>query len=158
MKRMAGATLCLAIFLAGLALGERRNAATWNDHSSVERIMYTNGYFEGYVRGSAESTLVSTFLLTQKYKIPIPDVEKLDSSKFEKMRMELQEQAGTASNKHTNTVEIEKGMDALYADVRNRSVCWPDAFKFSAMFINGDVPTEQELTTARKTGAESNCN
>jgi hypothetical protein len=56
-----------------------------------------------------------------------------------------------------DTVQIRDGITSFYSDFRNQSVCWPAAFKFAAMALNGDTPTEQELSATRKEGAESGC-
>ncbi len=48
-------------------------------------------------------------------------------------------------------------MTAFYGDFRNQAVCWPEAFKFATMSLNGNTPTEDELQSARKAGAQMGC-
>lgn len=155
------ATICFfaALFGAGWSVGthEHRNGAGWTAHSGIERMMYANGYSEGYLHGSAESAVLAMSMLAQKYKLPRDPDKMLDPKKLERMRSELEEQVGSGRNKKINTLEIEKGMDAFYADFRNQSVCWADAFRFSAMSLNGDSAMEEELAKARSAGAESGC-
>ncbi len=158
MKRLVSIFLYILLFGAGWAIGAQgyRNAAGWSALSSIERLMYTSGYSEGYIRGSLEGSIVAAGLLAEKNKGLTTTLGKIDPAKLERLQLSMRAQAGTGRNQHMNTIEVQKGIDTFYGDFRNQSICWYDAFKFSAMALNGDTPTEKELSDARESGAK-NC-
>src|SRR6266849_10042168 len=113
--------------------------------------MYVNGYFQGHLRGILEGGIVGG-LAALNYKGDLAP-GKMNPAKLAKMQTEIRDQIGTGKHKLLDTVEIEEGMTAFYRDFRNQKVCWPIAFKFSALSLSGDTPTEQELQAAREADA-----
>ena len=53
--------------------------------------------------------------------------------------------------------EFEGALDTFYSDYRNTPVCLNEAILFSIASLAGNPATNQELTAARKAGAESGC-
>jgi hypothetical protein len=109
MKKLVAASACIALFSVGFAMGaqERRNATAWNAHSSIERLMYANGYFDGLLRGSLDGAILAGSA-AQTDKPPM-DSGKLKSS----IETELRE-LGTGKNGHIDMLKIEKRMTAFY--------------------------------------------
>jgi hypothetical protein len=145
----------ISAFSGGWAVGASQqswNAATWNAHTKTERLMFTRGYWLGYSRGAFQGSYVTAGLLAEKNKGCGSESGKTDPAILARMQAEVRAQ-NPLGNRQMDDVAMEEGMNAFYGDPRNQNVCWYDAFKFSAMALNGDTPTEDELDLARKTGA-----
>jgi hypothetical protein len=132
-----------------------KNGAGWMALSPRDRSLYVTGYFVGYLQGSMEGAIAGG-QAAFNYKGDVA-AAKIDSAKLSRLQTEIRDQIGTGKHKFKNTVEIEDGITAFYRNSLNQSVCWHDAYKFSAMLLSGDAPTEQDLDAARKAGAESGC-
>ena len=132
-----------------------KNGKGWLTLSRADRSLYVTGYFSGYLQGVMEGGLVGG-QVALNYKGDVA-AEKINSAKLARLQTIVRDQIGTGKHKFTNTVEYEEGITAFYRDSRNQGVCWYSAYKFAAMLLNGDAPTEQELDAASKAGAESGC-
>jgi hypothetical protein len=156
MKRVSQLGLCLFLFGVGWAIGaEEGPAAGWNSLTTVERLIYADGYFQGYFRGTLDGSIIGAALLRQKNSVS--DAPIIEPAKLARLQTVMRDQIHTGTNQHVSTAKIEQGMDMFYSDFRNQAVCWHNSYRFSAMALNGDTPTEQELETARKIGAKSGC-
>jgi len=67
------------------------------------------------------------------------------------------EVVGFEKNKDITVQKIEDAVNSFYGDYRNAPVCWGQAVQFSIWSLNGNAPTDQEVETARKHGADSGC-
>jgi hypothetical protein len=54
--------------------------------------------------------------------------------------------------------KIEETISTFYDDYRNAPVCWNEAVQFSIWSLSGNPPSDDEVSSARKSGAESGCN
>lgn len=152
--------MCVAFFVVELAVGltEERSAATWSSHSEMEKLMYTNGYLQGFARGSIDGIISATSAIAEKEKKSVTSGgNTIDPARLARLKVEMRDQTGSGANKNMETVQIKDAITAFYSDFRNQGICWPEAFKFATMALNGDTPTEGELQAARKTDAQTGC-
>ena len=148
---MRNTSLVLAaefLLAVAYALGapEHRHDVAWIGHSVAERQMYVRGYRDGLKEGELDGSVLARSDKT------IETDEYLRT-----LQRELREQLGTGQTGELETSEIEKGMSDFYRDPQNASVCWRNAFRFAAMTLNGDSPTEEELKRARDDGSKTGC-
>jgi len=154
-KRIAIACCCGLIFAVGWALGQQSlSASKWTEYGNenkLARIMYLQGYLDGFDDGDSAM---------EKITYPLLEDQLQDPTTKKRVAPQLRRVAdivGLGKNSSITVGDIQNATTAFYSDYRNAPVCWRDAFQFSVWSLSGDAPTEQELNSARKRGAESSC-
>ncbi len=154
MRKVIVAVSCLLVFCSRMAFGQRSgfSGANWKNLSLSERAVYVKGFNAGYVAGMDKGV---------KKTLEVIGAVKPPSSWTPEERRKLAERAEQIDQKsgHSDFTigQLEATVTAFYDDYRNMPVCWDDAVRFSTLSLQGNAPTEEELNTARKKGAESGC-
>lgn len=144
------------IFFAGWALGQEKqfDASGWRELEKVDdlaSLTYVKAYSQGYVDGENAMEIVASVVTHGK---PVdPETKKLVAPHVAR----ITEMQGMGKNRDLTFAKIKDTVTAFYADYRNAPICWNTALQFSVWSLNGDAPTEQELDSARKSGAENAC-
>ena len=160
-KRIVLLVLCTLIFFVGWAFAQAPapsfDGGYWVQLGKADnfaRLMYMKGYLRGYADGdSAMEKIASVFIRKD-------EISSLDEARKQLVVAQTQRVAQILGVQGGNITygKIESAADAFYGDYRNAPVCWGLGLQFSIMSLRGTPASEDELATARKSGAASGCN
>jgi hypothetical protein len=157
MKKLTIVTACLLLFWGGWCFGQQGstawNGTSWKTLNRFERGLYVTGFNNGRATGMREGF---------KEVLEVVTAARPASSWTPEERKRLKEKAEQIDQKSTansdlTISQLEATVSTFYEDYRNMPVCWDDAVSFSTSSLKGKAPTEKELNSARKKGAESGC-
>jgi hypothetical protein len=147
---------CVLVFCSGWVFGQQNlDASKWREYGKTDdlaRTMYVKGYVAGYSDGDSAMEKITVALMKDN---PMDDAKK---KLVAPQAVRLSQVSGFGIVNPDMTIgKVMDTMSSFYGDYRNSSVCWNQALQFAVWSLNGDTPTEQELSEARKRGAESGC-
>jgi hypothetical protein len=155
-KIIVGGCFCVLVFCSGWAFGQRTlDASNWSELGKIDdlaRIMYVKGYLAGYSDGDSAMEKITVVLMKDN---PMDDAKK---KLVAPQATRVSQVSGFGVINPDITIgKIKDTMSSFYGDYKNAPTCWNQALQFAVWSLNGDAPTEQELSEARKRGAESGC-
>jgi hypothetical protein len=157
MRKLIVAAGSLVIFGAGWCFGQQSsitmNGTSWKTVQRIERVFYVTGFNRGHAAGMQDGfkEAFETIVAVRPASSWTPEEkEKL----VEKVRL-IEGKSGAHAD--ITMGQLEATVSTFYNDYRNMPVCWDAATEFSISSLKGNAPAEQELSAARKTGAESGC-
>jgi hypothetical protein len=155
MRQQIIAAGCLSLFCTGWALGQQSawNGARWKTLNTFEGTLYVAGFNRGHAAGMREGFKEFSEVIV---------AARPASSWTAEERKKIMEKAEQIDRQSAVPVGVTMGqlqatVFTFYDDYRNMPVCWDDATRFSSLSLDGNAPTEEELNTARKSGAEGGC-
>jgi hypothetical protein len=164
-KRIIIAACGAVIFFVGWAFGQAPSfdAAHWTQLGKADdyaRLMYLKGYLRGYSDGDGAMERIAMMFVKKDQlnsmdaptkKIVLAQTQRVGEIVGLPVRA-LQLDTGPTVGK------IEETISTFYDDYRNAPVCWNEAVQFSIWSLSGNPPSDDEVSSARKSGAESGCN
>ncbi len=157
MKKGIALALCFflsLLFSAGWVFsGESaaKNGAGWKALTFEQKTFYMMGLSDGYALGMFDGVVVTNANMTGEHPQTPSPVEK-------KKLAVAAEQARSHNMFGSRTLgQLIDTVSTFYGDYQNAPVCWDEAALLSSASLSGNAPTEQEITTARKLGAEHGC-
>jgi hypothetical protein len=154
-KIIVAGCFCVLIFCSGWVFGQRTlDASNWGELGKIDnlaRTTYVKGYLAGYSDGESTMEKIASVLMKDN---PRDDAKK---KLVAPQAARVSQVIGFGINQDMTIGKIMDAMSSFYSDYRNAPVCWNQALQFAVWSLNGDSPSEQELSEARKRGAESGC-
>lgn len=156
MRKPIIATSCLLLFCAGWVFGQQSawNGTAWKTLNLSERAAFVMGFDRGRAAGKRDG--MKEILEVIVAARPVASWTSEERQKLKEKAEQIDQKS--AANSEVTMRQLEATVSAFYGDYRNMPVCWGDAILLSTESLKGKSPTEQELTAARKSGAESGCN
>jgi hypothetical protein len=155
-KLIVGGCFCVLVFCSGWAFSQQSlDASNWRELGKIDdlaRIMYVKGYLAGYSDGDSAMEKITVVLMKDnpmddaKKKLVVPQATRVS-----------QLSGFGVINPDITIGKIKDTISSFYGDYKNAPTCWNQALQFAVWSLNSDAPTEQELSEARKGGAESGC-
>jgi hypothetical protein len=158
MRKLIVVACSLALLAAGWCFGQAQhgsNGNSWHVLSPAAHTFYVKGFYNGYASASVQ---MGALTIAKNAPEKVSSMKPAERKDYEEALRWAKLIAPFMFNGPPRSVgEFEGALDTFYSDYRNTPVCLNEAILFSIASLAGNPATNQELTAARKAGAESGC-